>query len=212
MNNIILQLFSVSKIINGNIILNDINLTIHRKSITGIYGPNGSGKSMLLKIMCGLVMPSSGKVLFNGKPIGCNGVLPESLGILIEQPGLLMNASAYENLKILSQIKKIADDTMINGALAKLGLSAKDKRPVSKYSLGMRQKLGIAQAIFEQPDTIILDEPTNNLDEETSIAVLDILKEMHDQYGTTIILVSHQRAQLDSVCANIIKINDGKII
>lgn len=211
MNNTVIQLSDVSKEIKGSVILSNINLVINDGEIVGLYGPNGSGKSMLLKIICGLVSASSGEVLFNNKPIGSNLCLPKSLGLLIEQPGLLMGVSAYDNLKILSMINGTATDSMINAALSKLGLSSNDKRPVSKYSLGMRQKLGIAQAIFEQPKTIILDEPTNNLDETSSIAVMDLIKEIHSNFNTTILMVSHQMAHLKSVCTRGLEINNGRI-
>lgn len=207
-----IEIIGVSKIINDYSILSNINLTIPTGEIWGLYGPNGSGKSMLLKMICGLVNVSKGEIRIEGKPVGYKGALPDSMGILIEQPGLLSNLSAYSNLQTLADIKRIANESMIQIALDTVGLSWLDKRPVGKYSLGMRQKVGIAQAIFELPRVVLLDEPTNNLDEESCLRLVENLKNLNKQYNMTICVVSHQKQQLEDLCSRITYIADGKIV
>lgn len=205
------ELDTVTKIIKGRVILSNINLSIQAGEVIGFYGPNGSGKSMLLKIISGLVAPTSGQVYINGQNITNNDTVPESMGILIEQPGLINSYSAYKNLQTMVQIKCKVGNDEIKKALAQVGLSWTDKRPVSKYSLGMRQKLGIAQAIVEYPDIILLDEPTNNLDNETIKHLGDVLKQIHLSHSNTWVIVSHQINYLEELCSRIIYIQDGKI-
>lgn len=207
-----IELINVSKYIDGQLILNNINLSINSGEICGLYGRNGSGKSMLLKIICGLVVASSGTVIVSGETIGLNERLPKSMGMLIEHPGLLTRYSGYKNLKILSEIKRIAGDENIREAITEVGLSATDKRPVRKYSLGMRQKLAIAQAVFESPQILLLDEPTNNLDEESSFDLFTYLKTLNLKQSTTMLIVSHQKAQLCDLCKRIFVMKNGTLI
>ncbi len=206
-----INICNVSKEISGMEILKDINVEMTGGKIYGIQGVNGSGKTMLMRAICGLIRVNQGEISINEKVLGKDISFPESIGVLIENPGLIENYSAFDNLRTLADIRKIATDDEIKELLTKLGLNPNDKKKVKKYSLGMRQKVGIAAAFIENPDIIILDEPFNALDAKTS----EILKKMIKEYinnDRIIVITCHDFAILNSICDEIIKMEEGCIV
>ncbi len=207
MSDIILK--NVSKEIKGKQVLNDISYTFKSGTIYGLKGRNGCGKTMLLRAISGLIV-TKGEIVIDGKKVGEDIEFPESIGIIIENMSLLPEHTAFENLKILSKIKKVANDDDIKKTLLAVGLEADSKKKVKTFSLGMKQKLNIAQAIFENPDILLLDEPTNALDTETIKNIRNILLKMKEQ-GKTIIIASHNDEDLNILADEIILIVDGSI-
>lgn len=175
MSEIIIE--NLSKTIKNNKILDNVNLTFESGHVYGLVGRNGSGKTMLLRAICGLIFPDSGKVIIDGKQLHKDISFPESCGIIIENTDLLPNFSAFDNLKMLSEIKNTANDNMIKSAIKSVGLDPDSKKKVKTFSLGMKQRLSIAQTLFEDPDILLLDEPTNALDEDGVNDVRRILLE-----------------------------------
>lgn len=202
---------NVSKEIKRNQVLKDISYTFKSGTIYGLQGRNGSGKTMLLRAIAGLIIPTGGEISINNKVIGKDIEFPPSIGIIIENMSLLPEYTAFENLKILSKIKKIASDDDINNALSIVGLDPYSKKKLRTFSLGMKQKLNIAQAIFENPDILLLDEPTNALDNETIKDIRRILIKMKSQ-GKVIIIASHNNEDLNILADEIIEIVNGCII
>ena len=205
-----IKIEDLNLVLQKNVILDNINLELHEGKIYGLIGRNGSGKSMLMKCMCGFIVPNSGTVTFNGKRIGKDIDFPESAGIIIETPGFIMNYSGYKNLKFLSDLKKKLGREKIKDTLRQVGLDPEMKRPVKKYSLGMRQRLGLAQAIMEEPDVLILDEPMNGLDKE---GVRDMRKYLLDykREDRIILLSSHSSEDIEVLCDEVIEMEHGKI-
>ncbi len=207
MKEIVVSLKDVSKTISGISILKGINLELERGNIYGFVGRNGSGKSMLFKTICGLVNPSEGEVMVLQEPIK-NGNFSKKTGIIIENPGFLPQYSAFKNLKILANIQNKISDQKIKDTLALVGLDPKDKKPVKKYSLGMKQRLGIAQAIMEDPEILILDEPMNGLDNEGVKLVRNILLNLKSK-SVTILLASHNHEDITSLCDCVFHLENG---
>lgn len=199
-----------SKQLKKKVILQDINLSFEGGKIYGLHGRNGSGKTMLLRAICGLILPDSGEVIIDGKVIGKDIDFPQSVGVIIEHMNLIDEYSAYKNLEILAKIKKIATKDDIKNALIQVGLDPDDKQRIGKYSLGMKQKLNIAQAIMEHPDLLLLDEPTNALDDATVTQVRDLFLKLKEN-GALIIIASHNKEDLSALCDEIIEIADGTI-
>lgn len=192
-------------------ILDNVNMTLTGGHIYGFKGKNGSGKTMLMRAVCGLILPTSGRVMINGEEIGKDISYPRSIGALLENPAFLNSYTGKKNLKMIAEIKNIIKDADIDETLKMVGLEPDDKRTYRKYSLGMKQKLGIAAAIMEKSDIIILDEPINALDEETAHSIRDILRNLRDE-GSLIILACHDTEELNFLSDEIYEIHDGKII
>lgn len=207
----IIQLKEVTKQYGKAIVLDHVNVDFEGGKIHGIVGRNGSGKTMLMKCICGFVRASAGKVLVNGKEVGKEIEIPEDLGIIIETPGFIPMYSGLKNLCLLASVKKKIGVNEIKEYMEKIGLDPKDRKPVGKYSLGMRQKLGIVQAIMETPKILILDEPMNGLDNHSVTLVRDMLKELA-RSGTTIVLASHNSEDIDDLCDTVIRMDHGEII
>lgn len=205
-----LEIIDLNKTIRGNKILENINLKIDNGSITAFYGKNGSGKTMLLRAISGLVKLSSGKIILNREEVTDNIIEKTNLGVLIENPDFWNNYTGFENLKALSKIRNIIKDEDIISTLEMVGLDPHDKRKVGTYSLGMKQKLGIAQAVMENPKILILDEPTNALDDESVENFRNILINQKSK-GTIILISSHNKEDIDSICDNRYKISNGNI-
>ncbi len=205
-----IELRNVSKVINKRKVLEDISLNIDKNSVYGIYGPNGSGKTMLFRVMSGLVKQTEGDVLIDGRKLHEDISFPRSLGLTIENGGFWEYYTGFENLKILSSIKNKIDDDKIRQTLKRVGLDSYDDRLYKEYSLGMRQRLAIAQAIMEAPEIILLDEPTGALDEEGTILVRNIIME-EKKRGATILIASHSKEDLGFVDGRV-QIQEGKII
>ncbi len=188
-------------------VLEDVNLTIEKGKIFGVVGNNGSGKTVLMKCICGFLQADSGKITVNGKVIGKDCDFPESLGMIIETPGFLPNISGYKNLKILAGLKAAIGKKEILDSFERVGLDPHMKKHVAKYSLGMRQRLGIAQAIMEDPDVLILDEPFNGLDKTGVKHMRELLKELKNQ-GKSILLASHNAQDIEELCDDVHEMED----
>jgi ABC-2 type transport system ATP-binding protein len=205
-----IEINNYKKIIKGNIILSDINLKLERGKVYGFKGKNGSGKTMLFRAISGLIRATEGEIIVDGKKIGSDICFPENLGILIENPGFLPDFTGFKNLKYLAEINKKIDDNKIKRTLEAVGLDSEDKRKFKKYSLGMKQRLGVAQAVMENPDIIILDEPTNALDIDGVKLINKIILELRDQ-NKLILLSNHDKEEMEMVADEIYTIYEGKI-
>ena len=200
-----------TKKLSHNYVLDDINLELESGKIYGFVGKNGSGKTMLMRAICGLILPTSGYVEIDGKALGKDISFPDSVGALIENPGFISGYSGFRNLKVLAQIKnKISNDKIIE-TIKSVGLDPQDKKSYGKYSLGMKQKLGIAAAIMEEPELLILDEPFNGLDEDSVDRVRDIILNYKNE-NNLIILSCHDKQEIEKLCDEIVEIKTGKIV
>ncbi len=189
-------------------VLQEVSVAFEANRIHGLIGRNGSGKSVLLKCICGLISPTSGRVSVNGKPVRKDGRYPVNLGAIIESPGFLPYYSGYGNLKKLASIRGRATPQHIRQAMAQVGLDPDNRKWVSKYSSGMKQRLGIAQAIMEDPQLIILDEPMNNLDLDGVEEMRALFKTLRDK-GKTILLTSHNMQDIDALCDTVHEMRSG---
>lgn len=189
-------------------ILRDISAVFEKGKIHGLIGRNGSGKTMLMKCICGFVRPTAGIVTVGGKQIGKECDFPESTGIIIETPGFIPYYSGYRNLKILADLNRRIGKEEIEDAMKKVGLDPALKRHVRKYSLGMRQRLGLAQAIMENPDLLILDEPMNGLDKDGVNDMRQYLLELKEQ-GKTILIASHSSEDISVLCDTVSEMDKG---
>ncbi len=205
-----IEVRNLTKRISGNLILDNINIKMTDGKIYGLKGKNGSGKTMLMRAICGLILPTEGEVIIDGQVLGKDISFPNSLGALIESPGFIANYSGFKNLKILSEIQDKIDDNKINEVLAMVGLDPKEKKKFKKYSLGMKQKLGIAAAIMEEPEIIILDEPTNALDESSVISLRKTLQKYRDA-GALIIISCHDSEELEFLSDEIFFMENGRL-
>ena len=206
-----IQIKDYTKKLKGVTVLENINLLFESGKIYGIQGHNGCGKTMLLRAISGLIHATSGCVIINEKELHKEIDFPQSIGVLIEHPEFWKSYTGFEVLELLAGIKNKIGKSEIEEVLKRVGLSEKKDIAVAKYSLGMRQRLGIAQAIMEKPDIILLDEPSNALDKEGTQLFYNILKEEKSR-GAVIILVSHSLSDLQTVCDKIITMEHGKII
>lgn len=201
---------NVTKKFGDTVVLNNVSVAFDDKKIHGLVGRNGSGKTMLMKCICGFVPVTSGRITVNDKEIGKDIDVPESCGIIIETPGFLPEYSGYKNLKFLADIKGNVKKEAIMDAIRSVGLDPSSKKHVGKYSLGMRQRLGLAQAIMEDPDLLILDEPMNGLDKE---GVSDMRKYLIDlkNKGKTLIIASHSTEDIETLCDTVFEMEKGSL-
>ncbi len=206
-----IKIEDLSKSIKGALILDKVSITLTSGKIYGLRGKNGSGKTMLMRAMSGLLIPDTGSVIINGKTLHKDISFPESIGILIENPSFLPQYTGFKNLKLLAGLTGNISDDEIRTALERVGLDPEDKRIYRKYSLGMKQKLGIANAIMGEPDIIILDEPINALDEESVKKIKKVLLEIRDK-DKLIIIACHDREELEYLSDIIYEIKDGSIV
>lgn len=200
----------VSKKFGDVIALDDVNITFEEGKIYGIVGRNGSGKTVLFKTMIGYLKPSAGKVIVSGKEIGKDKDFADNIGIIIENPGFLRGYSGYKNLEYLASIRNIIGKEEIYESMRRVGLEPESRKKVGKYSLGMRQRLGIAQAIMEKPEILILDEPMNGLDNQGVEDVRNILLHLKEE-GKTIILASHNKEDIEILCDEVYEMDHGKL-
>lgn len=197
----IVKVENVNKSFKNEQVLKDVSVCFEKGKIYGIVGKNGSGKTMLFKTIIGYVRPSSGKVYVKEKEIGKDTDFAENVGVIIETPGFLSGYSAYKNLEYLAAIRNKITKQQIKEAISLVGLDAESTKKVGKFSLGMRQRLGIAQAIMENPDLIILDEPMNGLDKQGIKLVKELLLRLKKE-GKTILLASHYAEDME-ICDEI---------
>lgn len=200
----------VSKSIYGVPIINSISMKLVSGNVYGFQGINGSGKTMLMRLICGLIYPTKGEIIIDGKRLGKEITFPQSVGLLLENPAFLDSYTGYENLEMLASIKNIITREEIHEAITSVGLDPLDKRKDKKFSLGMKQRLGIAAAIMEKPDILILDEPTNSLDSSGVSLVKTIIAKERER-GAIIILACHDLPVLQDVSDEIFLLEQGKI-
>ncbi len=205
-----INVVNYSKIIKGRVILEDVNLSLESGRIYGLKGVNGSGKTMLLRALCGLIYPTSGYVEVDGEKLRKNISFPRSVGALIESPAFLDNFTGYKNLEMIASLKEIASRQDIEDALTEVGLDPHDARTYKKYSLGMKQKLGLACCFMEKPDIILLDEPFNALDEE-SVEKIKKIMIRHKERGALIVLACHDGQSLLSLSDEIYNVVEGRV-
>lgn len=206
-----IQLQNVTKRIKENTVLDNVSYTFKSGFVYGLYGQNGSGKTMLLRAISGLINLDSGSIFIDGEKLHDKIEFPPETSIVIENMELLPECSAKRNLQMLAKIKNIADEKDIIFSLERVGLDPDSDKKVKKFSLGMKQRLNIAQAIFENQKIILLDEPTNALDEDAVQLIYKIIREEKSR-GATIIVATHHKEDLKEVCDVILKIAEGKIV
>lgn len=205
-----IEIKDYSKVIRGNTVLDGINLTFESGTIYGLKGINGSGKTMLMRAVCGLILPTRGSVVIDGKTLGKDISFPENAGALIENPSFLPNLTGAGNLKILADLQRNVTEDQIRTVLSTVGLDPDDRRKFRKYSLGMKQKLGIAAAILGDPELMIVDEPLNALDTDGVEMVHTVLTQAKAR-GALVILACHDAAELTALSDRIVTIERGRI-
>ena len=199
---------NLNKQFKNQLVLNNINVKFSNGHIYGIIGRNGSGKTVLLKCICGFLKPTTGVISVNHKIVGKDIDFPENLGFIIETPGFLLNYSGYKNLKYLASIREKIDSNEIKESMSLVGLDSADKKHVGKYSMGMRQRLGIAQAIMEKPDILVLDEPMNALDKNGVEEMRRLFLKMKSE-GKLILLTSNNREDIEILCDEVYEMEEG---
>ena len=203
-----IEVQNVVKRFRDQVVLKNVSISFEKGQIHGIVGRNGSGKTVLFKCICGLMHPEEGMILVNGKRVGRDVDMPEDVGAIIEAPGFLPNYSGYKNLRFLANIRrKIGKEEILN-VLKTVGLDPESRKHVGKYSLGMRQRLGIAQAIMEDPEILILDEPMNGLDNAGVQDIRALLLKLKEQ-GKTILLASHNHEDIAALCDTVHEMDGG---
>lgn len=205
-----IEITDLVKDIKGKRIIDHVNLHLESGKITGLKGVNGSGKTMLMRLVCGLITPTSGSIVINGKRLGKDITFPESVGILIENPAFLDAYSGFENLKLLASIKHRIGPEEIHQTIARVGLDPDDRKKYRKYSLGMKQRLGIAAAVMEEPDIIILDEPTNALDSDGVAMLKEILHDQRER-GALVLISCHDLPTLQELSDEIYLMESGAL-
>ena len=208
MMNVAVSVQNVSRDFGQERVLHNISRDFEAGKIHGIVGNNGSGKTVLMKCICGFLIPTEGRIIVNGKHIGVDVDFPQDLGLIIETPGFLPNLSGFKNLEILASLNRKIGLSEVAGAIRRVGLDPLMKKPVSKYSLGMRQRLGIAQAIMENPTLLILDEPLNGLDKHGVKEMRTLIRGLRDE-GKTILLASHNQGDIDELCDTVCEMDAG---
>ena len=199
---------SVSKTFGDTQVLREVSREFEAGRVHGIVGNNGSGKTVLMKCICGFLPPTRGRILVRGKQVGRDMDFPDDTGIIIETPGFLPNLTGIKNLELLASLRRRVDREGIRRTIERVGLDPDSKKPVGKYSLGMRQRLGIAQAIMENPSLLILDEPFNGLDKNGVADMRQVIKGLREQ-GKTIILASHNQMDIDELCDTVCEMDAG---
>lgn len=203
-----IEVQGVNKSFGEEHVLKDVSHCFETGKIHGIVGNNVSGKTVLMKCICGFLKPDSGTIFVGGKQVGRDTDFPEDIGIIIETPGFLPHLSGTQNLKILASLQKKANNHTIRAVLEQVGLDPDMKKPVGKYSLGMRQRLGFAQALMEDPSLLILDEPFNGLDKYGVVHIRNVIKGLRAE-GKTVILASHNQVDIDELCDTVCEMDAG---
>lgn len=205
-----IEVKNLTKKFKASTVLDNVNIAFEKGKVHGLIGRNGSGKTMLMKCICGIVPPTSGEIIVNEKRIGKDTDIPKNVGVIIETPGFIPNYSAFNNLKFLAALNHKIGKHEIRKAIKSIGLNPDDKKHVGKFSLGMRQRLGLAQAIMENPDLLILDEPMNGLDKDGVCDMREYLLALKEQ-GKTILIASHSAEDIDILCDTVCEMDKGKL-
>ena len=207
---VVIDVSNVTKKFGETTVLWDINIRFEEGKIYGIVGRNGSGKTVLFKLITGFLRPSDGQVRVYGKEIGKDKDFAEEIGVIIENPGFLKGYTGYKNLEYLAGIRKVIEKKEIRDSMERVGLDPDNRKKVGKYSMGMKQRLAIAQAIMENPPVLILDEPMNSLDNQGVEDVRKILLQLKEE-GKTIILASHNKEDIDILCDEVYEMDQGRL-
>lgn len=205
---IIVSVINISKNFGEERVLKGVSRDFEKGKIHGIVGNNGSGKTVLMKCICGFLIPTAGTVIVEGKRVGTDIDFPSDLGIIIETPGFLPGLTGVKNLEILASLNRKIGLAEIEESIRRVGLDPHMKKSVSKYSLGMRQRLGIAQAIMENPSLLVLDEPFNGLDKKGVAEMRRLIKGLKNE-GKTILLASHNQCDIDELCDTVCEMDSG---
>lgn len=208
MKDISISVQHVHKDFDGEQVLRDVHHDFEAGRIHGIVGNNGSGKTVLFKCICGFLLPSKGRIMVDYEQVGKDMDFPEDMGIIIETPGFLPNLTGMKNLQLLASLKRKIGEREIRQTIRRVGLDPDLKKHVAKYSLGMRQRLGIAQAIMEDPSLLILDEPFNGLDKQGVHEMRGLIKELRTK-GKTILLASHNAGDIEELCDTVCEMDAG---
>ena len=206
-----IEITNLKKVIKGTIVLDDINYTFSGGRIYGLCGKNGCGKTMLMRLIAGLIYPSSGTIRIKDKVLGKDISFPESVGMLIENPSFLNDYTGKQNLEMLAGLQKNVDKAEVRRVLEQVGLDPEDKRKFYKYSLGMRQRLGIAAAIMGSPELILLDEPINAIDTDGVQEIRAIIRGLSAE-NRIIIVASHDKSEMDYLADEKIYMSEGRLI
>lgn len=204
----IISVKNLSKSFGQERVLKNVSRDFEKGKIHGIVGNNGSGKTVLMKCICGFLIPDGGSITVNGERVGVDVDFPRDMGLIIETPGFLPNVTGLKNLEILASLNKKIGLREIAASMRAVGLDPSTNKPVGKYSLGMRQRLGIAQAIMENPSLLILDEPLNGLDKHGVMEMRQLIKGLKEQ-GKTILLASHNQGDIDELCDTVCEMDAG---
>lgn len=206
-----IEIRGVTRRFGEDLVLKEVSLTMETGRVYGIVGNNGSGKTVLMKCICGFLTPTTGTIRVFGKQVGREVDFPEELGVIIESPGFLTNLTGRKNLEILAALGKKIKKSEVRAAMKKVGLDPDMKKAVEKYSLGMRQRLGIAQAIMEDPKLLVLDEPFNGLDKNGVAEIRRLLLELKEE-GRTILLASHNEEDIRILCDEVYEMDGGVLV
>lgn len=206
-----IKISHVSKTIKNNPVIKDISMELQSGAVYGFKGINGSGKTMLMRLISGLIRPTQGEISMNGKILGKDISFPNSIGVFLENPAFLDAYSGFNNLKLLASIKSVASDDDIRNTLLRVGLDPDSNKKYKKYSLGMKQRLGIAAAIMEKPEIVILDEPTNSLDEDGVDLVKHIVRNEKER-GALVIVSCHDEEILKGMSDEVFLLEQGRLI
>lgn len=207
----VIEVVDYTKTIKKITVLNHVSARFESGVIYGLRGENGSGKTMLMRAICGLIKPTSGYVSIDGEVVGKDISFPRSIGVLIETPAFIDEYTGFENLQMIARIKKVIGDSEIKEALEEVGLNPDDRRSFKKYSLGMRQRLGIACALMEWPDILLLDEPLNGLDPKGAELALEAIHKRANK-GALVIMACHDAQELDSFADEVLVMERGAIV
>ncbi len=205
-----LKIEHLTKKIGKATVLQDISMELHGGRVYGLAGKNGCGKTMLMRCMCGLIKPTEGSVTLDGEQLWRDISFPRSVGMLIETPAFLPGMTGRNNLKLLAGVQKRVGDDRVCEVLDEVGLDPHDKRKYYKYSLGMKQRLGVAAALMENPELIILDEPINALD-VSAVERIRVLIDRHKQRGALIVVACHDKEELELLADDIYRLEDGRV-
>ncbi len=206
-----IKISHVSKTIKNNPVIKDVSMELQSGAVYGFKGINGSGKTMLMRLISGLIRPTQGEISMNGKILGKDISFPNSIGVFLENPAFLEAYSGFNNLKLLASIKSVASDDDIRNTLLRVGLDPDSNKKYKKYSLGMKQRLGIAAAIMEKPEIVILDEPTNSLDEDGVDLVKHIVRNEKER-GALVIVSCHDEEILKGMSDEVFLLEQGRLI
>ncbi len=206
-----IKISHVSKTIKNNPVIKDISMELQSGAVYGFKGINGSGKTMLMRLISGLIRPTQGEISMNGKILGKDISFPNSIGVFLENPAFLDAYSGFNNLKLLASIKSVASDEDIRNTLLRVGLDPDSNKKYKKYSLGMKQRLGIAAAIMEKPEIVILDEPTNSLDEDGVDLVKHIVRNEKER-GALVVVSCHDEGILKGMSDEVFLLEQGRLI